>query len=403
MKRFLLFGVVYALLNMQTTGGSILVYGDGTTPPFVFTAPITAKVLNPLSGTFFLGVNAPSNNIYAISRAARPNFQGNAKFQGIASQLPTPASIEFLSLVQMSGCMAILPFVLENTSPFEAQNVFAMFEDGTSLQETPILNDATGNPTTGIVQLASSNSYIFAAVNPNTPSSVFGAAGSGIALINVQCIQSTGTDTVVLTVKNATTGFNGNLAQELDLNSPQLGTTPVTINPAEAGNPNTNQIALYYDLPFDRLYAGLRITTNADVNAIGKAVVIGQVTNTGLALNEIVQDSAISPGLGANEIIVVQNPNTNLRALNVRVMHASTGTSYLIVNGGRAPTDFTSNTIYALPLVDNPTDTVNHGTLADKNADLVNFKFVTPAASPGDLPVATDPAATVGVSSLPIA
>lgn len=160
---------------------------------------------------------------------------------------------------------------------------------------------------------------------------------------------------------------------------------------------------MYYDLPFDRLYAGLRITTNADVNAIGKAVVIGQVTNTGLALNEIVQDSAISPGLGANEIIVVQNPNTNLRALNVRVMHASTGTSYLIVNGGRAPTDFTSNTIYALPLVDNPTDTVNHGTLADKNADLVNFKFVTPAASPGDLPVATDPAATVGVSSLPIA
>jgi len=402
MKRQIVPLYLCALFNIFYTSPSILVRGDGITAPYVFTAAITAKVLNPISGVFFVGVDAPSNNIYAISRATRPDFEGNSKFQGIASQLPSPTSIELLNLVQINGCMAILPFVIKNTNLFQAQNVFAMFENGLSLQETSALNDATGSPTNGIVQLASSNAFIFAAVRPSNGSDVFGLAGSGIALINVQCIQSTGTDTVVLTIKDAPNGFNGNLAQELDENSSQLGTTPVIINPAEAGNPNTNQIALYYDLPFDRLYAGLRLTTNASVAAIGKAVVIGQVTNTGLALNEIVQDSAITSGL-TNEIIVAANASTDLRALQVRVMHASTGTSYLIVNGGRGTTNFTSSSIYALPLVDNATDTVNHGTLANKNADLVNFKFVMPAATTGDLPLSTDPAAIVGTSSLPIA
>jgi hypothetical protein len=402
MKRHIIFMCVYVLLQTHLLSPSILVLGDSITAPYVFTAAITTKVLNPVTGAFFVGVDAPSNNTYAISSATRPNFESGSTFQGIASQLPSPASIEFLSLTQIPGSKAILPFIMKNTNSFQAQNVCAMFENGLSMQQTGVLNNTTGNPTSGIVQLASSSSYIFAAVNPDTPAPVFGETGSGIALINVQCIPSTGTDTVVLTIKDATNGSNGNLAQALDTMSPELGTTPVTINPTEAGNPNANQIALHYDLPFDRLYAGLRITTNASVGAIGKAVTIGQVTNTGLAFNPIVDDAAITPGL-SNEIIVAANASTDLRALQVRTMHASPGTSYLIVNGGKGTTNLTSSSLYALPLVDNPTDTINHGTLANKNSDLVNFKFVTPAAAAGDLPIDLDPAALVGGSSLPIA
>ncbi len=402
MKHHVLLSCLIGLFIIGNSSASILVRGDDTIAPYVFSAPITTKVINPITGVFFVGLDAPSNSVYTLARAIRPDFESNSKFQGIATALPSGSSIEFLTLLQIPGCKAILPFVIKNTNPFDAQHVFAQFENGASVQETAALNDVSGNPTNGIVQFAASSSYIFAAVRPANGTDVFGASDSGIALINVQCLQSTGTDTVVLTIKDATNGFNGNVAQELDDNSSQLGDTPVTINPPEVGNPNTNKIALYYDLPFDRLYAGLRIETNATANAIGKAVVVGQVTNTGLTLRDSVDSSAITTGL-TNEIIVTKNANTNLRALNIGIMHASTGTSYLIVNGGKGTTNLTSSSIYALPLVDNPSDETTHGTLANKSASLVNFKFVTPASNPGDLPTASDPAALVGTSSLPIA
>ena len=78
-------------------------------------------------------------------------------------------------------------------------------------------------------------------------------------------------------------------------------------------------------------------------------------------------------------------------------MHASTGPSYLIVNGGDSTTGDTNNTIFALPLVDlgDPTNALQ-GTLADDTSALVNFKFVTPAINPAQMPLASDAAAQVG-------
>ncbi len=391
------------LAQVHSLHAVLLITGDSPTSPYIFTSNITAKVLNPISGTFFVGVNAPADPVYAIASATRPYFPSIQTFNGIAGQLPSPSSIEFLTLTQITGCPAILPFVIQNGTDFAAQQVSAIFENGTSFMQTPDLNDANGAVTAGIVQLASSNNYIFAAVRP-TGANVFGRDNSGIALINLQCLQSTGTDTIVLTLKDATSGFNGNLAQLLDSTSVELGTTPIVINPTEPGNPNTNQVALYYDLHFDRLYVGMRIQTGMTAPQIGKSVVVGSTSPTGLTLLPIVANGAISPqSLITDEIIVTSQVDTiDLRALNIRVMHASTGSSYLIVNGGQGTTQNVSNLIYALPLVDNPSNPLLHGTLANKNAPLSNFKFVTPAQNPGDLALGSDPAALVGTSQLPI-
>jgi hypothetical protein len=87
-------------------------------------------------------------------------------------------------------------------------------------------------------------------------------------------------------------------------------------------------------------------------------------------------------------------------------MHCSTGPSYLIVNGDQdiTATDVQKNTVWALPLVDDPTN-LNpcvHGALANKGAALVNNRFVAPAAAPGDLANSTTTAAQVGAGPLPI-
>lgn len=403
MKHPILVVIISALICPHTMVAVLLVTGDSAAIPHIFSAPITTKVFDRQSGTLFVGVDAPSNPSYALAAAQRPAVITNQKFQGIAGSLPASSSIEFLSLLNSPGCPLILPFVIKNGSFYAATEVSAIFQDGNNFIQTTALNDANSAPTSGIVQISASSNYIFAAVRP-AGGNIFGDPNSGIALVNAQCLTATPTYGIALTIKDATTGFNGNKAQRLDLNSSQLGTTPVTINPTETGNINTNKVSLWYDTDFDRLYIGMRIQTGTTPPQIGKSVVIGTTSNTGLSLLPIVANGAISPySITTDEMIVTSNADSiDLRALNLRVMHASTGTSYLIVNGGQGATTNVSNLICALPLVDDPNNPLHHGTLAKKNAPLSNFHFVTPASAPGDLAVLSDPAALVGTSQLPI-
>lgn len=135
----------------------------------------------------------------------------------------------------------------------------------------------------------------------------------------------------------------------------------------------------------------------------GRSVVVGQVADDGaITLNAIAPDSAFMVGDVNNRIIGALDTIAHTLTIHkVRVMHTSTGPSYLIVIGGDNAFGSTNNTVYALPLVDrsDPADPVQ-GTIADKNSALVNFKFVTPAVLNAQLPAASEPAVRVGTGPL---
>jgi len=400
LRRILVWCVILFTCNIY---GAVIIKGDDSFAPNGFTAPVTTMVIKESTGTIFVGVDAPDNNAYAISKAPRPDFTSTPKFTGIATDMSFPmnASIEFLALSNQVNCKCILPFVLENMStPFTSPFVAVIFENGDSYTQSDSLFDAAGAGTTeGIVQIATNSSCIFAAVRPN--SGDFGDANSGIALIDIACKKLGSSETLHLTVKDATTGLDGNIAQTLDFETPQLTDGIKNVSFLTDDN-DINQVALYWDDVFERLYIGVRIET--DTSDIAKAVVVGRI-NMGLMLQDIVDNNAIIDGAN-NEIVVAQDTmaTTTVMAKHIRVMHASTGPSYLIVNGGNGPSDTVCNKIYALPLVDDPTNPSIHGTLARKDAPLTNFKFTVPATAPGDLVTNTEPPALVGacISGLPI-
>ena len=137
----------------------------------------------------------------------------------------------------------------------------------------------------------------------------------------------------------------------------------------------------------------------------GRSVVVGQVDGSGaIRLLPIAPDSAFVSGDPNNRMIGALDVIPHTLTINkVRVMHASTGPSYLIINGGDNNFGPTNNTMYALPLVDRgDPDDLDQGTLADKNSALVNYKFVTPALLNAQLPAASDPAVMVGAGPLNI-
>lgn len=396
-----------------------IIRGDATTFPYEFTAPITATALQKSTGTFFVGVAAPTDDpTFSIAKALRPNFVSKPQFIGIATDSNVQGTtIEFLTVSDQATGNSIVPFVISPTDiAFQANQVSAIFGDGSAFTQTTTLNDAVGDTTAGIVQIATSMaltttgvrqpiksvSDVFAAVRPSTGD--FGNVNSGIALMN---LASTST-AIIFNTLDAGTGQPGNQAQFLDASSTELsgdnGGGPVAFS---TDTEDVNQVALYYDDPFERLYIGVRIATGTDVNDIAKSVVVGYVNDdNALVLEPIVSDNAIDPTGTVPQIVVAENSaagvGPNLRANYLGVMHTSAGPSYLIVQGGDGQTNQIGNLIFALPLVDDPSDEAIHGTLADKNAELDDFKFTEPAENPDELATANDPAAQVGAGPLPI-
>lgn len=403
------------LISTTTLHSLVVIQGDATTAPYGFTAPITTTVLQKSTGTLFigLGIGQLTTN-FSIAKALRPNFISTPKFIGIAID-PTMQGkdIEFLTVSDQIKGKAILPFVMATINNFEAKNVSAIFDNGSSFTQTIALNDANEETTQGIVQLATSMaittttnnsrssqgiSYVFAAVRPNAGD--FGDVNSGIALMS---LTSTGT-TINFNTLDAQTGQTGNLAELLDATSTELKGDSGGGDVIFSTGDDANRVALYYDDIFTRLYIGVRIATGATTGDIGKSVVVGRVDTDGLILEPITPDNTIDPTF--DQIVVAENEDNvagpNLRANHLSVMHTSAGPSYLIVQGGIGQTNEVGNTIFALPLVDDPSDPSTHGTLANKNAPLDNFKFVTPATLPSQLADAGDPAAFVGGGTLPM-
>lgn len=165
--------------------------------------------------------------------------------------------------------------------------------------------------------------------------------------------------------------------------------------------------SLYWDNGLQRLYIGISVTTSNTAPGDGaKAVVVGQVNSSGvLTFFSILPNSALINGETDKIVAVTQDVNQESVTINkVKVLHASTGPTYLIVNGGNGSAGTVGNTVYALPLVDlgDPTN-VNQGLLANKNNfNPITHRFEVPATSNNDLTGVTDQFANVGAGPLPI-
>lgn len=363
------------------------------TGPLSFVEPITTQSYDRAAGVWYIGSATGAGN-FTIAKAKR-TFNLDPTFSPIGSSLSfVDKFIEFLTIAAQRGEPAtILIIVPLNTGLFTQTQVFAINTTGSTEEVSEEINDAASSVTEGIVAIAAKQDFVFTAVRPSLGD--FGDSNSGIALVNIN------TSTLALNTLDATTGNFGNKAQELTAASTVLkgdsGGNDVVF---QTGN-NTNRVALYWDDQLQRLYTGVRITTGMLGTDIAKSVVVSRLTSVNaLALEPIAPDSAIDTA--QNQIVVTQGMDVDITAKDISVLHASTGPSYLIVNGGRASSDLVGNRIRALPLVDNPSDDSVHGTLANKNADLQNCVFVTPATAPGELLQEDEPAAIVGAGNLPL-
>lgn len=376
---------------------AIVVRGNDTVSPFAFKTAVNATTYDRRSGMFYVGL-ASGTDAYTISKANRPTFKTIAQFNSVLSSSSDPldlinSTIEFLSFSPQTNTKQILTGVQENTTPLAAQKVFALFTDGSSEVETSELYDASGAAATdGIVNMISNASNIFAAIKPN--GSFWGDTDSGIALVGINADNSA----VTLTVKNAPTGADGNVAVRLDKSSTALlGTTGFTIT--------ATVTPMVWDDEMARLFVGLHIETGTLTTDVAKGAVVGRISSGALALQTITPNTNASPI--DDQIVITQGALRGIQANHIGVLHASTGPDYLIVDCNISTT--ACNRVFALPLVNDitdPTDSLN-GTLANKDSALdSNNKFTIPATSATQLvinDVITSPQAVVGAGDLPIA
>lgn len=144
--------------------------------------------------------------------------------------------------------------------------------------------------------------------------------------------------------------------------------------------------------------------SRAVVASGGKSVIVARVDEDGaLTFENIAPNGAFALG-GTENIVGVYDAIPQPLAIHkLRVMHTSTGPSYLIVNGSVGTINDIGGELYALPLVDrdDPNDSAQ-GTLAKKDAPLVDYRFVTPAQTNADLPTITEAAVVIGGGPVPL-
>lgn len=384
MKRFF---IIFIMLIMPfSIIPVIIIHGDDSVFPHAFTVKINTQVFDPSTGMLFVGLQSdPTNPDFALSRVTRPIFDYTATFTpiGHASAL-SGKEIDLLTLSSQPNSAPFLPLVLDGE-----ELVHAVTADGSIVKSSATLNDAAGASTSSIKALAASSSTVFAAVSPNGGN--FLDADSGLAVLKII------TDNTLLNalqIKDATTGLNGNLAAPLNNSSPAItaGTNATTAQ--------NDTVSLYYDALFDRLYIAVQVQSGANATDVANSIVVGQLTSANiLTFYSSAPESALNNG--TNGIVITKGSGQYVTSFEPKIMHTSTGPDYLIVNGGPDEVVNVGNTVYALPLVNDPSAATVHGTLAKKDASLTQGVFTTPATNPGDLPLTSEPAAVVGAGALP--
>lgn len=260
--------------------------------------------------------------------------------------------------------------------------------------------DATAALTSGIVQIATTNPYVFAAVGANGGS--FGDVGSGIAL---GIIGQVGDFTGPLLI-DAPTGevsrSTGNRALALDVTSDEL---KIGANLASLGT----VVDMVWHRNVGRLYIALQATGGAAGTDGARSIVVARLgTSNELIFEPIAPTSAIS---GTDKIIGAVGAGVSVTADKVRAMYTSTALPYLVVKGDVGAPSATQKTVYALPLVTGSGTVSLNGTIAAKDAQVTNNiilnteRFIDhivldPADTDSEMPLNTDAATMVGAGDL---
>lgn len=370
-----------------------------------FNGRVTTTAFDRVEGVFYAGTTSAGDS--TLQSATRSSQGVIPVFTAVSAET---TSVEAIRLVAKIGQPAFgLAYVIANlTGPLQQESVNIVNVNTGATQASGQLLDSSGaagshgQVTDGIVGIASSSSFIFAAVRPGIMSlnTNFGATSSGIAVVAIN------QNTLALTQVPAINGDSGVKAQLLD-------PTIAPVNIGVAGNPTlfpngTVPVPIIWDNQLQRLYVPLLVEVSANAGAGAKDIVVGQVLDQfgHLQINSIAPDTAFTAG-NTHEIVGYLKTQSDvtqpfLSINNVAVMHCTTGPSYLIVNGDVGPQNTIGNLIYAIPLVDlgSPNSSIQ-GTQANKNSALVNGKFVTPALATADMTLNTDAAAMVGAGPVP--
>lgn len=317
--------------------------------------------------------------------------------------------------ISLLGYFARGPVVVRADAP---QNVYYL-ASGTSTNLSSVLKledvkdaqgatDSAGSTTAGIVKVAGSSSYIFAAVKKNGGN--FGVSGAGIALIKEI---KNGLEQVAAVTSDA-----GVKALPLNLTTSELKIT------SDLAAIDPSIIDMHWDSILQRLYICVKATGDSGGTDGARGVVVAYVQSVDgtpkLKFSAFAPAAAFS---GTTYIVGGVGSSVVANIQKVRTMHTSTGVSYLITLGNSSGSNATT-TVSALPVVnkkpasqyagDNSylTDTA-HGTLASKTVSagtnlkeyfkvvreisvLLGRGFQVAASSSSHLTAQTDTAAQVG-------
>ncbi len=418
---------VLASLCVSQSVGQIfsrtLVLSDQSNQASSFNFPVSVHDFYNADGYCYVGAaSAVADNTFSVSFFKRgyntftPLTPANTTLNNVPNQ-PNPlcgAQINFLSL------MVDMPALVKNG---DNQRVYFLraLDPSLSVVSSPIVNDAGGLPTGGIVGLATnqpgtsdtvdlSKQLIFAAVQDNSGN--FGVNNSGIALLQLVQTMTGNVKNFTLNVADLVAGNStGNKAMQLNTSTPAVMVTdPLSFI-------TSTTVDMFWDTDLQKLYIALQGQAGAGAQdgmlGVVVASILGNGTSTQLAFQPIIANSALNVPTN-NNIIAGVGSNSQVSILKVRTMKTSTGVKYLIVVGGNGSASTVGNQVYAIPLVSlNSTGNPSLlGTVASKNSTpfngftgrfperLIARGFSIPAASNSDLVTSYDAQGLVGAASM---
>lgn len=406
------------LLTSISLHATTLLPGDVVGGATSLSFPVGAFVYEPQNGIFFLGSGSVADLVgdaasYTISVTGTaktevlPTTPERVTLNGVSNQL-NPFYGKQINFLGLSGASLLGVLAAAPTDLYLFVGTFGTFpvtlvKSDQLLDANPVVPAASA----GVVNATGNGAVVFAAVK--AAGGQFGDNNGGIALFAKE------NDVLVQQPPVVGSAIVQSVALQVD--------TPEVFIGGAIGGLTQNAVDMCWDPVLQRLYIGLSGTSSANPAEGIRAVVMGYVSIENnkykLTFVPIAADASFNTndcivgGVGANVPAVIQK---------VRVMHTSTGVSYLIVVGGTQKPLDPSRHVAALPLVDknNNIDSSTwrtdptHGVLADKNqAPVVNYTtglaiaggtlshfysrtFATTATTAGSLYQSGDVPATVG-------
>lgn len=402
-KLFLLFSFLFS--NQLFFCAELLKGDEQVQENQSFSFPVQMYAMNGQGDSFYVGAHpdaAGASKEFAVSKVSReervfiPLTPQKTKVNGNLDQ-DNPLfnrGIRLLRLMEKEADRRSVkhPVVVPSKiNPGDADRVYTI-DDFSSVRSvevvsSPQLRDAAGNPTSDVegIATAGSKDLVFAAVK-NSNGDDFGEPGIGIAVLqflyqNVRvCDPKTGEE------------VEAQGAGKVRLTLNQLGQAAASLHRGselvKIGNSLAIESMEFSDMHWDPdlrvLYIALKVASAGDQETDGaKAIVIGKI-------EEIVVGEKKIRGFTLQSIVANDNVFTNQNEIvgglarligqedaepaqisihKIRSMFSSNRLSYLITLGANVgDTDNTKKSVFALPLVNNPSDKENHGKLANKDA-----------------------------------